>query len=178
MGLFLLLFMIAVPIIEIAVFIQVGGWAGLWPTLAAVVITAMIGTALLRHQGFATLARARDNLNAGRFPVTEVFDGLCLLVAGALLLTPGFVTDAVGLLLFVPGLRAALRVFLGQRLMQSGRIHAFSDGPKSGTAGWNEPPRDPSTVIDGEYEEVDEAGTDPDGKKDPPGDNPWGRVGP
>ena len=178
MGLFLLLIMIVVPIMEIAVFIQVGGWAGLWPTLAAVVLTAIVGTGLLRHQGFATLARARDNLNAGRFPVTEVFDGLCLLVAGALLLTPGFVTDGAGLLLFVPGLRAALRSYLGQRLMASGRVHAFSDGSFPDP---NEPrgrPRGPSTVIDGEYEDV----TDPEPKSrtngGPPGDNPWGRSGP
>ncbi|WP_235830306.1 FxsA family protein [Algihabitans albus] len=100
---------IAVPLIEIAVFIQVGGLIGLWPTLAVVVITAVVGTWLLRLQGIATLNRARQQINRGAMPTHELFDGLCLVFAGALLLTPGFVTDAVGLALFVPAVRTALR---------------------------------------------------------------------
>jgi UPF0716 protein FxsA len=176
MGLFLLLIMIVVPIVEIAVFIQVGGWVGLWPTLGTVILTAMAGTALLRHQGFATLARARDNLNAGRFPIAEVFDGLCLVVAGALLLTPGFVTDAAGLLLFVPALRAALRSFLGRRLMESGRVQAFSNGSAPDYGGGNDRPRGPTNVIDGEFEEVDD--NKPKPGNDPDTGNPWGRIGP
>ncbi len=147
MGLVLLLVMIAVPLMEIGVFIQVGGWIGLVPTLATVVITALIGTALLRHQGLSTLTKARDSLALGRFPVTEVFDGLCLLFAGALLLTPGFVTDAVGFLLFVPALRIVLRQWLGRYLVASGRVQTWTDGqpdPRPGPAG--------PTVIEGDYE--------------------------
>jgi len=93
---------IGVPLLEIAVFIQVGGWLGLWPTLALVVLSAMIGAWELRAQGLATLARARAVIDAGEVPTREIFDGACLLIAGVLLLTPGFVTDALGLLLFVP----------------------------------------------------------------------------
>ena len=114
MGLVLLLVMVGVPIVEIAVFIEVGGRLGLWPTLATVILTAMAGTALLRQQGLATLQRVHESLEANRFPMAEVFDGLCLLVAGALLLTPGFVTDAAGLLLFVPAVRGALRRAFGR----------------------------------------------------------------
>ncbi len=109
---------IVVPIIEIAVFIQAGEYLGLWPTLATIVLTAMIGTALLRHQGLATLARARESLENDRFPATEVFDGLCLLLAGAFLITPGFVTDGAGFLLFIPAFRAVLRGFFMERLTE------------------------------------------------------------
>ena len=102
MAIVLLAAFILVPLIEIAVFIKVGGWIGLWPTLALIVLTAVLGTWQLRAQGIATLARARSQMERGVMPARELFDGLCLLVAGALLLTPGFVTDAMGGLLFVP----------------------------------------------------------------------------
>ena len=117
-----LLLMIGVPIMEIAVFIQAGELIGLWPTLATIILTAFIGTALLRHQGLATLRRVQDTMNAGKPPVAELFDGMCLVVAGLLLLTPGFVTDAVGFLLFVPPLRTLLLGGLVARLSVS--MHA------------------------------------------------------
>ncbi len=172
MPLLILLVLIGVPIVEIAVFIQVGGWIGLAPTIATVVLTALVGTALLRHQGFATLMKVRESLAAGRLPMAEVFDGVCLLVAGILLLTPGFVTDAIGLLLFVPPLRAAVRRWLAAYLLSSGRVHAAPEGPG--------PRRDPSrppggpTVIEGEYEEIDDGGRPPSDKDDA---NPWRRGG-
>ncbi len=132
---------IGMPILEIAVFVEVGGRIGLGPTIAVVVATAMAGAALLRHQGLATLHRARHSLAEGRMPLTEVFDGLCLIFAGALLLTPGFVTDGIGLLLFVPGVRAALRVLLGRRLVIA--------QPRSQTPGGG-------PVIEGEFSRVEE----------------------
>ena len=144
MAIILLLAMIGVPILEIAMFIEVGGRIGLWSTIAIVILTAVIGTALLRFQGLATLFRASEALQAGQFPMTEVFDGLCLVVAGALLLTPGFFTDAVGFLLFVPPLRAAIRRFLGRYLVESGRVHMTTNTP---------PAAGPST-IEGEFSDV------------------------
>lgn len=139
----LLVAFIAVPLIEIAVFIEVGGLIGLWPTLAIIVATAVAGTMLLRVQGLATLARAQHSLNRQQFPVKEVFDGLCLLLAGALLLTPGFVTDTLGFLLFVPPLRAMLRSALWNYLKSVGRVTVNMDG--DGPAG---------DVIDGDFREV------------------------
>ena len=142
----LLLAFIGIPLLEIAVFIEVGGILGLWPTLGVVILTAIGGTTLLRHQGLAALGRARSNLEIGRLPMAEVFDGVCLLLAGALLLTPGFVTDLAGLLLFVPALRAALRRALARHLMASGRhgtrAHGFA----------NDRDRGGGTVIEGEFE--------------------------
>ncbi len=145
MAIALLLAFILTPIVEIAVFIEIGGQIGLWPTLAIVVITAMVGTALLRAQGLATLTSARHSLARGEFPVRQVFDGACLLVAGALLLTPGFVTDGVGLSLFLPPVRDLLRRWV----LASGRIRVDMEvgiGPRPG-------PDD--DVIEGEYHEVE-----------------------
>ncbi len=152
MGVILLL-MIGVPILEIAVFIEAGGLIGIWPTLGVVVLTAIAGTALLRHQGLSTLGRFRANLDAGRLPVAEVFDGLCLLVAGALLLTPGFVTDAVGLLLFAPPFRAALLQALTRRLIATGKVETWTQGTGGGAAESSNHGRG-GPVIEGEYHEV------------------------
>ena len=150
MVLFILFMMIAVPILEIAVFIQVGGALGVATTLAIVLLTAIVGTALLRHQGLTTLARVRKSLEQGRLPVAEVFDGLCLLVAGALLLTPGFVTDLAGLLLFFPPFRGVLRRALGRYLVASGRIEISVSGSAMGGGGKT----GDSSIIDGEYRDV------------------------
>lgn len=171
MALVILLLLIGVPIAEIAVFIQVGGWIGLGPTIAVVVLTALLGAALLRQQGFAILMRVRESLAAGRLPMAEVFDGVCLLVAGALLLTPGFVTDTIGFLLFVPPVRAAVRRWLAAYLLSSGRVHTVSEGPPPR----RDPPRSPGgpTVIEGEYEEIDSRRPPPD-KDDA---NPWRHGG-
>ena len=98
MGLLILLVMIVVPIIEITVFIQAGEQIGVWPTIGLVILTAIVGSALLRHQGLSALFNMRKNMNAGILPLNELFDGICLLLAGALLITPGFVTDGFGLL--------------------------------------------------------------------------------
>lgn len=145
----LLLAFIAVPLVEIGVFIEVGGWIGLWPTLAIVIVTAVAGTWLLRMQGLATLARAQGSLARQQFPVEEVFDGLCLLFAGALLLTPGFVTDTVGFLLFVPAIRHMLRQAIWRYLKSTGRVSLDLGG--LGPDGGLGPGGD---VVDGDYRDV------------------------
>ncbi len=144
MAIFLLAVFIGVPLVEIAVLIQVGGWIGHGPTLALVVLTAILGTWQLRAQGLATLLRARDQVDRGALPARELFDGACLLVAGALLLTPGFVTDAVGFLLFLPLVRDRLRELLARYVRTSMETHAFVDGEKAG----------PGPIIDGEFRDV------------------------
>jgi len=173
MGFILLAAMIGVPILEIAVFIQAGELIGLWPTIGAVIVTAIVGTTLLRIQGLATLFRAQRNLEEGRLPIVEVFDGLCLLLAGALLLTPGFVTDGVGLLLFAPPFRSVLRAWASRFLVHSGRVQTWSTGPASPP-----PPTDGDrgTVIDGEYEDVSERDNNGPGSND--GNDNGGSVPP
>jgi UPF0716 protein FxsA len=101
----LFLAFLLVPLIEIALFIQVGGWIGLWPTLLIVVLTAIAGTLLVRSQGALAMARLRDSFDTLRDPTEPLAHGAMILFSGALLLTPGFFTDAVGFALLVPGVR-------------------------------------------------------------------------
>lgn len=179
MPLLLLLAFIGVPLLEIAVFIQVGGLIGLWPTLGLVILTAVIGTWQLRAQGLATLASGRAQMDAGQLPTRELFDGLCLLFAGALLLTPGFVTDAVGMLLFVPAVRDAIRGWFRRHVAARGETRVWVDGrevhrgarrgPRSGPGQATHPGRD--AVIDVDYQEIDgepdqRAGPDDSNAKD------------
>jgi UPF0716 protein FxsA len=109
---FLLLF-ILIPVCEMWLLIKVGSHIGALPTIGLVLLTAMIGLALLRQQGFATLLRANQKMEAGQLPAQEIVDGLFLAVGGALLLTPGFFTDAIGFVCLIPGLR---RLLLGRLL--------------------------------------------------------------
>lgn len=137
--------------VEIGVFIEVGGLIGLWPTIAVIFITAAIGTGLLRAQGLAVMYRAQEALSRGEMPLAQVFDGLCLLFAGALLLTPGFVTDAAGFLLFVPPLRALLGRGIAAFAVKRGGVHTWSQGGDGFEAG---PKAGGTSVIDGDFEEV------------------------
>ena len=98
----LLFLFITVPLLEIYLLLQVGGYIGAMNTIALILLTAIIGTAMLRQQGLATLARVRQTLDQGRLPAGELISGLLLLLAGALLLTPGFFTDAVGFICLIP----------------------------------------------------------------------------
>ena len=100
-----LLLFIAVPIVEMWILIQVGGEIGALPTIGLVVLTATIGLSLLKRQGLSTLMSARAKMDQGRIPAGELVSGVMLAVGGALLLTPGFVTDVVGFLLFIPATR-------------------------------------------------------------------------
>ena len=112
--LFILLF-ITVPIIEIYLFIKVGAQIGAIPTIALILFTAILGAFLLRLQGLITLARIRESMDNGELPAISLVEGLILLVAGALLLTPGFFTDTLGFIFLIPGLRRYLALILLSR---------------------------------------------------------------
>jgi UPF0716 protein FxsA len=167
LGLVLLVALIGVPLLEIALFIEVGGWIGLGPTLALIVLTAVIGGWLLRAQGIRVLLRARRQLAEGILPVMEVFEGLCVVVGGALLLTPGFFTDAVGALLLVPAVRRELYRRLRWRIEPHivRRPGDFGPGSTSGP------------TIEAEFEEVgdDRPGSSGAGRDLPPPRGDWGR---
>ena len=115
-GLILLGVFIGVPVLEIGVFIALGGQIGLWPTLALIVVTALAGSALLRHQGLSLITRIRGEMDAGRVPGQDLGHGAMILAAGILLLTPGFVTDAVGFTLFIPAVRRMIWRALAARI--------------------------------------------------------------
>ncbi len=99
---------LAIPLIEIGLFIQIGGFIGLWPTLAVVVLTAILGTWLVRSQGSLALSQIRTSFNELNDPTEPLAHGAMILIAGALLLTPGFFTDAIGFSLLAPPVRQFL----------------------------------------------------------------------
>lgn len=122
---FLFLLFIVVPIIEIAVLMQVGALLGAWPTIAIVIITAWLGAKNVKQQGVATLQSVQTKMAQGEMPSDEIVAGLLLLVAGVLLVTPGFVTDIFGLSLLVPQIRKLLIGSVQQHLKTS----AVHSGP-------------------------------------------------
>lgn len=135
---------VLIPLVEIYLLIKVGSWIGPAATVFLVVSTAIIGVYLLRLQGFSTLQRVRVALAQGQLPAKEMLEGIVLLIAGALLLTPGFFTDTLGFLALVPGLRSAVVTrFMGRNVV-------LGDRP-------DRDPSDPSPrTIEGEFRREDE----------------------
>ncbi|MDJ0640529.1 MAG: FxsA family protein [Paracoccaceae bacterium] len=139
----LFLLFLAVPLIEIALFIQIGGLIGLFPTLAIVILTAIAGTILIRSQGASVMMQLRERMEELQDPTEPLAHGAMVLFAGALLLTPGFFTDAVGLSLMVPGIRSRIFQFIRKRIV----VQQFNYGPRR---------HDEPTIIDGEFEDLDQ----------------------
>jgi UPF0716 protein FxsA len=163
MGLLLFLFFLAVPIAEIALFIQAGELIGTLPTIAITIGTAIAGSFLMRVQGFAALNRFAEAAGRGAMPVTPVVDGIGILAAGLLLLTPGLLTDTIGLLLFIPPVRRGLARWFFRRAVESGKVRfaAFGQSATHGSAprysgstasGFKKPGND--NVVDAEFETI------------------------
>jgi UPF0716 protein FxsA len=196
--LFLVVIFILVPIAELYVIIKVGEAIGLLPTLLLLLADAVLGSMLLRHQGRAAWIRFNRALAEGRLPHKEVIDGVLVIMGGALLLTPGFLTDILGLILLIPPTRALVRAmsarFVRRRLALGGAAWSFGTsrrGPRprpapGGPAGprrepgrddpysWEEPPVPPRRTgprpddIEGTGQEVR------DEDELPPGREPFG----
>src|SRR5262245_48977809 len=133
---FLVILFIVVPIAELYVIIKVGEAIGILPTLALLFLDAILGSLLLRHQGRGAWRRFNEALAQGRFPGTEVVDGLLIVIGGTLLLAPGFITDVFGLLFLIPPTRAIVRAIL--KRFTIGRVAIFgmgSGGPFGGGRG-------------------------------------------
>lgn len=137
---------VAIPLIEIGLFIQVGGLIGLWPTLALVLLSAIVGTALMRSQGSRAWTEVQRSVSELRDPTQPMAHGAMILFAGALLLTPGFFTDSFGLLLLVPGFRNWAIRQLGKRVQMT-RVNMTANARP------REPHRPPydDGVIDADY---------------------------
>ena len=138
---------VAVPIIEIALFIQVGGWLGLWPTLGIVILTALLGTFLVRSQGLAAMTNIKSNLNEFRDPTESLAHGAMILVSGVLLLTPGFFTDALGFALLAPPIRLGIFKHIKSKV----KVNSFVNT----NTHYEQRPPSSNDVIDGEFTEVD-----------------------
>lgn len=149
---FFLIF-IVIPLVELWLFLTVSRFVGLGTTLLMCFLTALIGGSMVRSQGLQALRAAQAEMMTGGVPSKEIFDAFCIVAAGALLLTPGFLTDFLGVLLLLPPVRVLLR----KRMARSATFHAahFSTGARD----FRSPsPANDSDIIEGEYERLDEAG--------------------
>jgi UPF0716 protein FxsA len=117
MPLVILLF-ILVPTVELVLLIKLGSYIGALPTVAIVFFTAILGATLLRREGFSTLMKARQRMESGAMPAQELVEGALLVVSGAFLLTPGFITDSVGFACLIPSLRRHMATILLRRMVQ------------------------------------------------------------
>lgn len=151
----LLFAFIAVPMIEIALFIQVGGFIGIWWTLLIVLLTAITGSYLVRNQGLREIGNLQRSFSELQDPTEPLAHGAMILFAGALLLTPGFFTDIVGLSLLVPGIRRAAFVWAKSKI----KVQRFEMG--EGPA--QRPQQAGDRVIDGDFEDVTPRKNRPEG---------------
>ncbi|MFP5507157.1 MAG: FxsA family protein [Gammaproteobacteria bacterium] len=147
--LLLLALFFAVPLIEIYLLIKVGGWIGALPTVFMVVFTAVLGVLLLRQQGLATLQRVQATMARGQVPALELLEAMLLTFGGALLLVPGFFTDALGFLCLVPPFRRWLIRSLFDRYFLARQWPRPPGGPP-GT-----PPGEGPVTLEGEYKRED-----------------------
>jgi len=139
---------LVIPISEIYLLIEVGGIIGAIPTIFLVVFTAVFGALLIRQQGLATMLRARQQMHQGTVPAMQMLEAVALVVSGALLLTPGFLTDTIGFVLLVPVLRQFLILkMLGGTIPPS--MSPSGAGPSSGK-------KDGGHIIEGEFKRDDD----------------------
>ena len=146
--LFAILFL-SIPLIEIYLMIQVGSVIGAGWTVLAIIATAVIGAGLIRQQGFGVYQRMNRNMASGELPAMEIFEGLALLISGLMLLTPGFITDAIGFLILIPPLRQwfvlnMLKKHFIQQVDGDFTVHRHSEI------------RHKKTHIEGDYRRLDE----------------------
>lgn len=148
---------IAMPIIEIALLLRVGEAFGWLPTLLVVIVTAIVGSAMLRQQGLATLNKARQRMGVGEMPAQQLLEGVMIMIGGVLLLTPGFVTDAFGFLCLIPLSRQWIASKLSARVLTgvAGSAGGF-DGRASSTQSPSSGRHQEGDIIDGDFKRVDE----------------------
>ncbi|MGH1456330.1 MAG: FxsA family protein [Alphaproteobacteria bacterium] len=152
---FLIIF-ILIPLGEVLVFMQVSEHIGLGTALLMALITAILGGAIVKYQGMQTMMAAQNTMRSGGMPTKELFDGLCLVAAGAMLITPGFITDALGFALLIPAVRNALR----EKLSKSAKFSAGgfnAEYTEFHDTRHHHQPNDPD-IIDVEYETIDKDG--------------------
>lgn len=147
MPFFLLVFLfIAIPVAEISVLIRVGGAIGPFNTIVFVIFTAVLGAYLVRQQGFATLSKLQEETNAGRVPALQIAEGVALLFAGAVLMTPGFITDALGFAILIPPVRQAFIAWAAKNVFKGPITTAYTASTSP-----NNPHVSQGDVIEGEY---------------------------
>ncbi|SFB77852.1 FxsA family protein [Pseudoalteromonas denitrificans] len=165
----LLLIFIIIPIIEIALLIQVSDIIGGWSTVALVIITALIGAKLVKQQGTDALKNVQSQMAQGQMPAQDLFSGLCVIIAGVLLVTPGIMTDVIGFILLTPAIRnkmaaglikhAHMRTSAGTQgfNFSSGGFqqNTFNSHENQGNTYENEAPKETPKVLEGEFKHKD-----------------------
>ncbi len=153
----LLLLFLVIPLVELALLIEIGRRIGTAATIGIIVVTGVLGAFLARRQGLGVLRRAREEMAAGRLPVGPLADGVMILFAGAVLLTPGLLTDVLGFLCLVPQTRAWIRARLWKRLerwIRDGTVRVHFEARGSARPGsWSEPTSGPRQLLEDDVEE-------------------------
>jgi len=161
----LFLILIVVPLIELMLLIQVGGMIGTGWTFVLIIATAFIGAKLVRQQGLQTWSNIQQEMAQGQLPAQSLFDGICILISGVMLITPGLITDVIGLLLMIPAFRAVSYRQFGSKIkfkaaasahFQQSQGHSTFEGEfteKTDTE--HRLTEDKSSTLDGEFERKD-----------------------
>ena len=144
------LFFIAIPIIEVILFITVGKYIGLWNTIFIIIITGIIGAILVKRQGITILNKALEEIKSNKMPIFSIFEGIAILIAGAFLLTPGFLTDTLGCILLIPKTRNIIIKYIASYLE---RRTVYK---KKSTYHTNEEGKENKT-FEGNFEEIDDS---------------------
>jgi UPF0716 protein FxsA len=150
--------LLALPLLEIALLIRAGQKLGLWPVMAIVVGTGILGIAILVRQRFAVVSGVMNAVNEGKPPLAPVLNGAFLVLAGGLLFSPGLICDAAGLLLLIPPVRRLVAGWTVERLLRDAEIRVTTHGDGRLAPG----EREGGPIIEGEFERLGERGTDPD----------------
>ena len=143
------LFFILIPIIEVVLFITIGKYIGLWNTILIIIITGIIGAVIVRNQGIATLKKGLEEIKSNKIPLQSILEGIAILISSAFLLTPGFLTDVLGIILLIPMLRLKIMIFIIEYLKKKGN---FKTNFKTYSSNKNTNSED--NIFEGKYEEV------------------------
>ena len=143
------LFFIAIPIIEVILFITVGKYIGLWNTIFIIIVTGIIGAILVKSQGINIFNKALAEIRSNKMPIFSIFEGIAILIAGAFLLTPGFLTDTLGGILLIPKTRNIIIKYITSYLEKRAVYK------KSSTYDKNEEDEE-NKIFEGDFEEIDD----------------------
>ena len=143
------LFFIVIPLIEVMLFITIGKYIGLWNTIIIIIITGIIGAILVKSQGITILNKALEEIKSNKIPILSIFEGIAILIAGAFLLTPGFLTDTLGCILLIPKTRnliiSYITTHLKKRTVYKEKSTYYPDEEDK-----------KNKIFEGDYEEIDD----------------------
>ena len=146
---FFLLF-IGIPIVEVILFITIGKYIGLWNTIFIIIITGVVGAVLVKNQGISILNKALEEIKLNKVPILSIFEGIAIFVAGAFLLTPGFLTDTLGCILLIPKTRNLIIAYISSYLKKR-TIY------KKKTTYYSNEENEENKIFEGKFEEVEDS---------------------